>query len=54
MPIKNLFVIAVVGYVMMEMTIIQVNLLDDAAYFVFSMGTFTLMFTFLISNWLKW
>lgn len=50
MPVKNLFVIAVVGYVMMETTTIQVHLLNDGLYFVFIMGTLTLMYTFLISN----
>lgn len=50
LPVKNLFVIGVLGYVMMEMTMVAEFLLNDQLFMFLSLSTLTLVFTFVISK----
>ena len=58
LPVKNLFVIGVLGYVMMEMTMVAEFLLNDQLFMFLSLSTLTLVFTFVISKnlfkFLRW
>lgn len=57
-PVKNLFVIGILGYVMMEMTMVAEFLLDNQLFMFLSLSTLTLVFTFVISKsllrFLRW
>lgn len=50
MPIKNLFVIGVFGYVITETTLIEPHLLTDPLYYTFLLAALTLVYTVLTSN----
>jgi hypothetical protein len=49
-PLKNLFVVFMLGYATMEMTSIEPELLGESLYFYFAFGLLALLFAHIISR----
>ena len=47
-PFKNLFVVVMLGYIVMEVTSIEPQILKDGAYFILCFLTLSLVFTHIV------